>query len=433
MTDPKDTKQELLPADTLNEPLNDQGEPIEQTEQTPNETTDSAPAKGNRSQKIAFALASIALVLVIGLVIAGGWMWTQYQALLDRQQQNAAASSNGMGKIKQELAQLNQRLNTEVIAQVEDLNQQQSSINADQQRLRESVNTVRALAAPEQKGWALSEAEYLMRVANHRLTFLRDPNTALEALESADLRLLKLDDPAVADIRATLAQEILSLKTLERPDIQGMALKINSLAKLIEALPLPGPESQSIRLGVEQENSVANEADDSVLSSDTQRSLEQAADKVWNSVKSLVTVRRKGESGQAVLSPRESYFLRENLKLKLEAARLDLLQRNADAYQADLNKAEQWVAKYFIQDTPEVRHTLIQIRDLASVDIREQSPDISGSLRAITLLRARLAGEAEGRALRAGTQDETQDGVQATNQVDKAVGKAGVAPAGDAQ
>lgn len=391
MTDPKDT-QALLPADTDA----DQGQIFEPADTPDTPTSASTPDKGDRSQKIAFTLAIIALVLVLGLVIAGGWMWTQYQALLDHQQQAASASAASMAQVKRDLDNLNQRLNTEVIAQVQDLTQKQDTINADQQRLRESVNTVRALAAPEQQGWALSEAEYLLRVANHRLTFLRDPNTALEALESADRRLVKLNDPVVADIRATLAQEILSLKALERPDIEGMALQINSLSKLIETLPLPGPESQSIRLGVEEETTQTASPE-----TDTQRSLEQAADKVWNSVKSLVTVRRKGEAGQAVLSPRESYFLRENLKLKLEAARLDLLQRNAEAYKADLNKAEQWIARYFIQDAPEVRHAMIQIRDLAAVDIRQHAPDISGSLRAITLLRARLAGEAEGKALRA--------------------------------
>ena len=49
----------------------------------------------------------------------------------------------------------------------------------------------------------------------------------------------------------------------------------------------------------------------------------------------------------ALLSPEQSFFLRENLKLRLLNARLGLLSRQTDTVRADLLSANAWLLKYF--------------------------------------------------------------------------------------
>ena len=48
-----------------------------------------------------------------------------------------------------------------------------------------------------------------------------------------------------------------------------------------------------------------------------------------------------------LLAPEQSYFLRENLRLKLLSARLALLARDESAFRADLRTAAEWLDQYF--------------------------------------------------------------------------------------
>jgi uroporphyrin-3 C-methyltransferase len=47
------------------------------------------------------------------------------------------------------------------------------------------------------------------------------------------------------------------------------------------------------------------------------------------------------------LTPSQTYFLRENLKLRLLAAKLALLQRDEVSFRADLVAAKDWNRRFF--------------------------------------------------------------------------------------
>ena len=61
----------------------------------------------------------------------------------------------------------------------------------------------------------------------------------------------------------------------------------------------------------------------------------------------LLRVSRIEQPEAALISPEQSFFLRENLKLRLLNARLGLLARQTDAARADLANAGTWLGKYF--------------------------------------------------------------------------------------
>jgi hypothetical protein len=70
---------------------------------------------------------------------------------------------------------------------------------------------------------------------------------------------------------------------------------------------------------------------------------------VLSEAQSLVRVSRVESPEAALLSPEQSFFVRENLKLKLLNARLGLLSRQIDSASADLRVAEAALKKYFDQ------------------------------------------------------------------------------------
>lgn len=378
MTD-KPLKDDLL--DDLPEPKAAATEPTPPAER-------SAPESGSR---IGLWLSGISLVLAVGLMGGGIWLWVQYQTLLDKQQAVAMQSSESLRSLGENLEGLTSRIDGEVVARVETLRSEQVAMEQSQNRLRDSVNEVKALAVGDRKPLVLADTEYLLKLANERLTFMFDTETSVTALQSADAGLASLEDPDLIEIRAQIAREIDALRAVPSPDIAGMAVRLAALGDRVDELPLPGREA--LRGADEAAPAATGNADRA-----HDRDWREAADKVMNDLRKLVVVRHRTRDQHEVLTPRESYFLRENLRLKLESARLSLLQREGDGYRGDLATARGWVERYFVADSNEVRHMLASIDELAAQPIEVERPNITASLRQVRLLRARLLGEEAGRA-----------------------------------
>ena len=68
---------------------------------------------------------------------------------------------------------------------------------------------------------------------------------------------------------------------------------------------------------------------------------------VWHGVRDLVRVSRIDEPDAVLLSPQQSVFLRENLKLRLLNVRLSLLSRQVTAARADMQYIRAALGKYF--------------------------------------------------------------------------------------
>jgi uroporphyrin-III C-methyltransferase len=87
-----------------------------------------------------------------------------------------------------------------------------------------------------------------------------------------------------------------------------------------------------------------------------------------------------------LLAPEQEYFLRLNLKLKLESARLALLEDDPVVWRAALREARDWLDRWFDVDETAVSSAADELERLAAAEIRPQRPDISRSLE---LLRQR--------------------------------------------
>src|SRR5690606_31224626 len=83
-----------------------------------------------------------------------------------------------------------------------------------------------------------AEIEYLLRVAADALYLSRDVDTAIYALQAADDRLQRLADPRFMPVRQLISDHLQSLGKVNVPDINGTALKLNSLLREVSAMPL---------------------------------------------------------------------------------------------------------------------------------------------------------------------------------------------------
>ena len=226
------------------------------------------------------------------------------------------------------------------------------------------------VAVPVNQDFALEEIESYLRVANRQLQLAGNFAAAETALGLADERLAQLDDPAFLGVRSEIADEIAALQRVEQPDLTGIALALSALSEQASGLALKGHERVAPATAPDQTNAAAG----------SQSGWDRFVASVQAALKGLVAVRRTDSAVEPLLPPDEVYFLYRNLELKLEVARLALLQRNQEVYRTSLRGVRSWLNTYFDTQDGSVANALNQIADLEGKQIAPTLPDISGSL-----------------------------------------------------
>ena len=264
--------------------------------------------------------------------------------------------------------------------------QQQEQVLADDNlRLQEREAELRAAVADVHRRvgrsgtqWMIAETEYLLRIASHRLELARDTKTARLALGLADQRLRDTQDPGWAGVRAQIARDIARLSAFESPDSAGMAARLAALIEQIPQLEIAGATIGPQRTLPQVSDREPDE-----------RSWDTLLDDLWAGLKDSVRIREREEPVQAMLPPEHQFFLYENLRLHLEAARLGLARNDPALFRDNLRIAADWVGEYFDPEAGPARAMREAIDALIEVDIRPELPDISQSLRAL-LVRQEL-------------------------------------------
>ena len=108
----------------------------------------------------------------------------------------------------------------------------------------------------------------------------------------------------------------------------------------------------------------------------------------------LVKVTPPDQAKLAIVSPDTEYFLRNNIALQLQAARLALLRGEQAIFEQTLDDANALLTAYFDTNSPQVtsaQDTIAEIRDSV---FTASPPDIAESLRRLRRYRTlRETGE----------------------------------------
>jgi len=261
--------------------------------------------------------------------------------------------------IKQQLQKAKDQLSTEIQARKSEQLEHQA-VNAALQGITEKLG--RSTIA-----WRMAEVEYLLTVANHRLTLAQDRQTAIAVFETADSRLGVIADPSLLKVRKEIASELTALRAMPDVDIPGLALQVGSLAESVEQLPLM--DKKRIALATEKRESTSSVE------------WQEIPTAVWNDIKSLVQVRRHQQPTEPLLPPQQAWFLYQNLQLKLEQARLAVLKQNTTVFVQSLEEVSRWLSSYFEAESAAVISMQETIKNLRMIELQPAVPDVSGSLR----------------------------------------------------
>ncbi len=322
-----------------------------------------APAPSAQPRRSpALALAVVALVLT-----AAGWL--THQSRINSLREEVAVQLDRVNTQSNESRALARHAQEATV-------EAQAKLALLEQKLAESQSQQLALEALYQElargrdEVVVAEIEQLLLSASHELQLAGNVRAALIALQAADARLQRLDRPQLLPLRRAIGKDVERLRAAPLVDVAGLSLKLDGLIELADTLPLLPGQPRALTQAPAAPGSPA-------------RWWQRFAREAWEDLTHLVRIQHLGRSELPLIAPEQAYFARENLKLRLLAARLALLARDEQSYKADLAAAQRWLVDYYDGTDRRVQTAAALLRQLSASNVRVDVPDIAGSLAAV--------------------------------------------------
>ncbi|MBX3586554.1 MAG: uroporphyrinogen-III C-methyltransferase [Ramlibacter sp.] len=293
-----------------------------------------SPAAGEAP---AAAPASRALLWVVGLVALvaltlSGLLWQKLATIQEHlARQSADAGAHAIEA--RALARQAQELARDTAARQAVADTRLGEVALQRTQLEELMQT---LSRSRDENLVI-DIESAVRLAQQQAQLTGSVEPLLAALRTADQRIARAAQPRLARLRAAIGRDMDRIKATSVTDMPGLLARLDELVRQVDDLPV----TNAVPLG-----GLPRPAKPEAAAATTQwwqRALTLLRDEARN----LVRVSRIEQPEAALLAPEQSFFLRENLKLKLLNARLGLLARQTESARADLAAASASLNRYF--------------------------------------------------------------------------------------
>ena len=330
------------------------------------------PVKGaDQKSRLAIGLAALALAGVLLL----SWLVCQGSERIEATRQELSRRLAD-GDAAQREAQANAKQNREALDALQAKLGALEARAAEMQGQQLAIDTMYRELSRVKDDRLLTEIEQEISLAAQQLQLAGNVEVALIALQSAELRLAKSAQPQFLSLRKLLNRDIERLKSLPGADVPGIAFKLDAQLNVLPSLPLafeqrPAPAVQEKGFPAATQNF------------DWQALAQTWLADVWREVRQLVRIERIDRPDPGLLAPHETFFLRENLRLRLLTARLALLARDGRTFQSDLKQARQWLENYFDTRAASVQEALAALKGLERLDVMGEPVELNETLAAL--------------------------------------------------
>ncbi|MEO6031107.1 MAG: uroporphyrinogen-III C-methyltransferase, partial [Burkholderiaceae bacterium] len=327
--------------------------------------TAAAPPQPSLSKGMARG-AWLVVILVLAALCVGSLLlaWKTDQRVLSLEQelvrrQQASADQSAEARL---LAKQAQEGTTAVSGKVALLEARVAEVAAQRSDLDDLLQSL----ARSRDENLLVDVEAVIRAAMQQAAITGSAAPLVAALKQSDERLARQNLPRLEGLRRAIARDLDRVTAAHVPDIATLSLKLDEVIRLIDELPLVSnavqrPRAVRSAATPERARRAAAAASHPGLASSTTPDASTGApwlhqlgelwstfgDHVWSEVRSLVRVTRIDQPNAMLIAPEQTFFLRENLKLRLLNARVALLSRQFDTVQADLQVAHGFLSRYF--------------------------------------------------------------------------------------
>jgi uroporphyrin-3 C-methyltransferase len=311
-------------------------------------------------------VAPLALILaLLALVAAGSFFWHMQMRIQSFELQLARRIGEFDNSSKEARTAA-----SEVRATVDDLTTRTAALEAKAQEAQNQQLALQAMYQELARGQderLLADIEQTLLLANQQLEMAGNVRAAVLGLDAAEARLARMKKPQFERLRAAISRDSARLKLLPAADVVGINARLDALLQNVDKLKLesdqetpPPPKPRGRSAAVDW--------------------MERLGSETWSEIKQLVRIRRLDHPDMVLLEPSQTYFLRQNLKLRLLSARLAVLQRDEATYRTDIAASRQWIGQYFNRNDELTRSMLQDLKELEAMPVSLQNANLNDSL-----------------------------------------------------
>lgn len=213
------------------------------------------------------------------------------------------------------------------------------------------------------------ELESTLRVAQDQTQLTGSVEPLMAALRTAERRLARSSDPRLTPVSRAVARDLERLKAAALPDTAGVLARIDHLARQVDEVPAANAVGRA-RNGAPSREPTAP--------------AESWWGRTWHAfvqeAVGLLRVSRVERPEASMLSPEQVFFIRENLKLRLQGARLAILARQYEAARADLAAAASSLGTWFDPASRRTQSAATLLQQVQSMVKSAEVPRVDESL-----------------------------------------------------
>jgi uroporphyrin-3 C-methyltransferase len=288
----------------------------------------------------------LALISAASLVLA--WKADQRGASLE--QELVRRQQDGAGKVAEArlFAKQAQEQASESTAKVALLEARVAEVAVQRSQLEDLIQSL----SRSRDENVLTDIEAAIRVALQQAAITGSAEPLVSTLKQSDERLARYKQPRLEGVRRAIARDLDRVKATSVADISSLSIKLDEAIRMVDELPLVAvAEARKDGAGRDANQAsaparAASAASAAMWTGKIRDVWSAVTERIWNEVKSLVRVTRIDHPDAMLLAPEQSFFVRENLKLRLLNARLSLLARQFDAVQFDVRRAIETIERY---------------------------------------------------------------------------------------
>ena len=344
-------------------------------------------------------------VLVLSLTSAGG-LWLAWQAQsrvqgLEQELVRRQQSSQTQATEAHLLAKQAQELSRESAARTALLESRLAEVALQRTQVEDLIKNL----STSRDENLLADLEASLRVATQQASLTGSAEPLVVALQSADARLTRAAQPRLDNVRRAVAKDLDQVRATRVADLSALTVRLDEAARLVDEVPLlnspeaarlhPASASGKVQPAARKPKTSASaaSASESAAAStgwtaQAYEWLSQAGQRVWLETRNLIRVTEISRPEGMLVSPEQSYFLRENIKLRLLNARLALLSRQTAIAASDLQEVEATLPRYFDAESRKTQLLRSMLLDVAKQSTQTTVPRPDDTLAALAAVSA---------------------------------------------
>lgn len=304
----------------------------------------------------------IMLLVILAILFAAYYFWQHQEKQNKFIEQQARVLNSLQSEVKAISASVDSetKLSATHSVQLQQHSEQIIQTEAISQKAIEIVKRSR-------REWALSEIDYLLRIAHRRLEVARDVAGAIAALKGADSRIQELSDLKLFKIRKQLAKDIAGLNAIQQADVNGISLSIDGMIVYLSELPF-----KSVRDEIKVQLDADRKAEEPSSTED-----QSFVDSVLDTVKKIGDIKVHQRSIQAASSLEQQNEIEQLLRTYLLSARLAALRFNQIQFLREVQLASEILRLHYETKDNRVIQLQKTLNDFSALQLSPDLPELT--------------------------------------------------------